>query len=114
MSDPAPKRRWFRFSLRTFFVVVTILAVWLGYQINWIRQRRDVRASTTISIPILCFVTEEASDAPPWPLAWFGEKSGGPEWVLPATTSDEELARVQKLFPETLVTRLHDWKKHNR
>jgi hypothetical protein len=26
----APKRRWFRFSLRTLFVVVTVTAVWVG------------------------------------------------------------------------------------
>jgi len=26
----APKRRWFSFSLRTLFVVVTAFAVWLG------------------------------------------------------------------------------------
>jgi hypothetical protein len=33
------KRRWFRFSLRTLFVVVTVFACWLGYELNWIRQR---------------------------------------------------------------------------
>jgi hypothetical protein len=27
MSDPAPKRRWFQWSLRTLFVVVTVAAV---------------------------------------------------------------------------------------
>jgi hypothetical protein len=41
----APKRRWFRFSLRTMFVVVTVLAIWLGYHINWARQRRDALSS---------------------------------------------------------------------
>ena len=41
---PAPKRHWFRFSLRTLFVVVTVFAVplgWVAYQLNWIRQRRE-------------------------------------------------------------------------
>jgi hypothetical protein len=28
---PAPKRRWFQFSLRTMFVVVTVFACWLGW-----------------------------------------------------------------------------------
>ena len=35
-------RRWFRFSLRTLFVVVTIVCVlagWLTYSLNWISQR---------------------------------------------------------------------------
>jgi len=44
MSDaaltPAPKRRWFRWSLRTMFVVVTVCG-WIGYQLNWIRQRHE-------------------------------------------------------------------------
>jgi WD40 repeat protein len=31
---PAPNRRWFRFSLRTLFVVVTILCVWLGIRFH--------------------------------------------------------------------------------
>ena len=37
-------RRWFRFSLRTFFVLLTLLAVWLGVQAKWIRDRRELRA----------------------------------------------------------------------
>jgi hypothetical protein len=41
-SPPKPRRRWFRYSLRTMFVVVTILSVPLGfvaYQLNWIQNR---------------------------------------------------------------------------
>jgi len=34
----APRRRW-SFSLRTLFVVVTLAACWLGWQLNWIRDR---------------------------------------------------------------------------
>ena len=40
MAVTAP-RRWFRFSLRTMLVVVTMLGCWLGYQFNWIRQRNE-------------------------------------------------------------------------
>jgi hypothetical protein len=43
MTHP-PRRRWFRWSLRTMFVVVTAAAFlcgWVVYQLNWIRQRRD-------------------------------------------------------------------------
>jgi hypothetical protein len=39
-----PKRRWFRFSLRTPFVLVTIAGVWLGYQCNIVRERKKLRA----------------------------------------------------------------------
>jgi hypothetical protein len=48
---PAPKRRWFRFSLRTLFVVVTISGIalgWVAYQLNWIRQRRELVHRTDI------------------------------------------------------------------
>jgi len=40
---PTPKRRWFRFSLRTLFVVVTVFAVWLGWNVNIVQQRRAAR-----------------------------------------------------------------------
>ncbi len=42
----APKRkpRWFRWSLRTLFVVVTVFACWVGYSLKWIRQRRSFLA----------------------------------------------------------------------
>jgi hypothetical protein len=40
----APKRRWLRFSLRALFVFVTALACGLGYEVSWIRQRRELDA----------------------------------------------------------------------
>ena len=41
MTAP-PKRRWFRFSLRTMFVVVTIFGVWLGWQLKIVRERKAI------------------------------------------------------------------------
>jgi hypothetical protein len=35
-----PRRRWFRFSLRTLFVVVTVLSIWLGWQAKIVRDRK--------------------------------------------------------------------------
>jgi hypothetical protein len=40
---PAPKRRWFRFSLRTLFVVVTVGCIWLAWNVNIVQQRKAVR-----------------------------------------------------------------------
>src|ERR1051325_1994022 len=37
-------RRWFRFGLRTLFMLVTILGVWLGVQVKWIRGRHEAIA----------------------------------------------------------------------
>ena len=42
--DEKPKRRWFSFSLRTMFVVVTIFGVWLGWQLKIVRERKAVLA----------------------------------------------------------------------
>ena len=41
---PARKWRWFRFSLRTFLLVVTVLCVWLGWKINAAREQRQAVA----------------------------------------------------------------------
>ncbi len=37
-----PKRRFFRFSLRSFLIVVTILCVWLGWFLYRVEQQREV------------------------------------------------------------------------
>jgi hypothetical protein len=35
-----PKRRRFTFSLRTLFVVVTLIACWLGWQVHVVQHRK--------------------------------------------------------------------------
>lgn len=35
------RRRWVQFSLRTFFVLLTALAAWLGIVVNRAREQRD-------------------------------------------------------------------------
>jgi hypothetical protein len=47
----APKRRWFQFTLRTLFVVVTVLACWLGYAVSWIKQRHAFLAQPMTKPP---------------------------------------------------------------
>jgi len=43
MMTSTPKRRWFRFSLRTLFVVVTVLGIWLGWNAEIVRERTAMR-----------------------------------------------------------------------
>ena len=46
MAEEKPKRRWFRFSLRTLFVLLTIFAfpmAWLGWQASIVQQRQAMR-----------------------------------------------------------------------
>ncbi len=35
-------RRWFRFSLRTMFVAMTVIAVVIGYHVKWVHDRHVV------------------------------------------------------------------------
>jgi hypothetical protein len=42
MNDgPVKRRRWFRFSLRVLLIVVTVLCVWLGIQVNAARRQKN-------------------------------------------------------------------------
>jgi hypothetical protein len=39
MIETKPKRRWFRFSLRTFLIIVTLFGGWLGWNFYEVRER---------------------------------------------------------------------------
>ena len=103
-------RRWFRFSLRTLFVALTLFGCWLGYEMNWIRQRRGVIGASQVRnwryyVAVTLYGNppkehrQPVYSIAPWPLNWFGEPG---YWavVLPKGTSDREAARVRGLFPE--------------
>ncbi len=50
---PAPNRRWFRYSLRTLFVVVTVFSAWLALGVHKVREREKILASEYVnSTPI--------------------------------------------------------------
>jgi hypothetical protein len=36
-------RRWFQFSLRGIFILMTLLGIWLGVQVKWWRDRQEAR-----------------------------------------------------------------------
>ena len=121
MSDVVPKRRWFRFSLRTLFVIVTLVALWLGYELNWIRERRKflnapgVFESTSIDTLGPNFVIPPPLVPPPRApgmLRLFGER-GVVAIEIPierqlfdeSLSSDcyKEVQRARRLFPEALA-----------
>ncbi len=96
-------RRWFRFILRALFVVVTVvgmLAGWVVYQLNWIRERHNGAIDATLwRLPNL-------SSTAPWPHWLFGEQ-GSSEIILWQTTWGREVAngkRFELLFPEAEVS----------
>jgi hypothetical protein len=108
---PAPNRRWFRFSLRTLFVVMTLACIWLGYQLNWIRQRRAVRTGSTVAWQHEFPTDKMFQKMPPPPKApgmlWlFGEIGYYAVHVVfnaeePLTAAQKaEVERVSRLYPE--------------
>ena len=41
-DKPKPRRRWLQYSLRTFFVLLTVLCVWLGWTVHRANEQRKV------------------------------------------------------------------------
>jgi hypothetical protein len=98
MSNPAPKLRWFQFSLRTFLVSVALFggfAAWLVYHVNWIRERDKAKVG-------FGYLSDHGTRIPchaPWPLNWLGEE-GHNFIMIPDFHSEEEIDRIKALFPE--------------
>ena len=110
MSDPAANRPWFRFSLKTLFVLVLLLAIplgWLTSQLKWIRDRhealRDLEQSRRAFIlDWSSSFVHDPDDALPWSLRLFGESAVRQIFVLDG--QDSELKPLRILFPEAEVT----------
>lgn len=103
-----PKKRWFRFSLRTLFVAVTAIAVGIGvvfWARSWAAQRRQFLNDA--------FVSTARSDLhfAPLPLLLLGETGYVEIRIGFAGTFDAPLSAEQKhqvelarrLFPEANV-----------
>ena len=111
------KPRWFRFSLRTMFVLVTALCCFLAWQMSIVRQRRAVLANlrSRPAIQITTAAVWEKNLSPPRtpprrveiPLLrrWLGDEAiqeigyGRGFHNL----SKAELARLARLFPEAEI-----------
>ena len=112
----ASKRRWFNFSLRTMFVVVTVFGCWMGYELNWIRQRREFIQSDECSSNVVDAEDYGGWPSAPWMLRLFGETGYAMIQVnfFPDETFEEHaianwrltekqqqlIKRARRLFPE--------------
>jgi len=128
MPEPTPTpRRWFKwswltFSLRTLFVVVTVLAVFIAYHVNWIRQRnefiaRERAAAEAREVPVAFDGPGDETRHPPPPVflraflvqgysVMFVIAEGSTEAAL--TADDwERLREARRLFPEAGIVAVH-------
>ena len=120
---PAPNRRWFRFSLRTFLVGMVLLGgafAWVGYHLNWIRERQAIVTRSDVRAAKGSYFLEPPPVAP-WPLRLFDKTAYRSVTIVfvdqQRTQSDDEmyvdaddprltqeerqqLERVVRLFPE--------------
>jgi len=78
------RRRWFQFSLRTLFVVMTIAALWLGMVMHRARKlRRSVHAITAAGGAIYFHHQWEDAEAPPPGPTWLRRLVGDEPFVTP-------------------------------
>jgi hypothetical protein len=103
---PTPKRRW-SFSLRVLFLVVTVVGIWLGWNLKQVRDRERMLA---LIVERDATVIGLGSYEKPLPLIWwlFGAKSIGRGiiiWMPESQFTDDEVERAKYLFPEASVDR---------
>lgn len=95
-----PRRRWFSYSLRTFFCLLTLFGVWLGVQMKWVRDRRDF---LEMHREAQVWRKPKPRTAAPAALRLFGKR--GVYGFNITRLSPEELARAKELFPEAVLMR---------
>src|SRR6185312_8763737 len=95
------KRRWFAVRLRTMFVLVFVVSLplaWVGYSLNWIRQRHEVLDRDEAKFVTRYDHVRSTSVLAPGGLWLFGET--GVVMIQYAEASPELMRSSATLFPE--------------
>ena len=95
----APKRRW-TYSLRTLFVVVTILAIITGYPAMKVAERRWLAENLKVRGALVVTWSSDTGHDPPAILRAFGAEPV--QWIEfpPKTLSEFNMNRIAGTFPE--------------
>ena len=93
-------RRRLQFSLRSLFIVITLFAVWLGWQLYWFKTRRDWLEAKNY-VAAFPAAGERKLPHPQLMITLFRQEAMSQIMLRNAT--DEEVAKVQRLFPEADV-----------
>ena len=106
---PAPKRRWFAYSLRTLFVVVTVFGCWLGLELKFIHEReacavRISQAGGGVAAYPNVFRGSQRWPPPRIPLwrRWLGDRPFD-GMMVPPEWPEAEAKQARSLFPEAFV-----------
>jgi hypothetical protein len=110
------KQRWFRYSLRGMLLLIAVAAVWLAWEVNRVRARRQFVAQFGSRYSFVSAAQWQAGEAmriadrrdnsPPNEISRFRELLGDSaiqHYTLPMGWSNEEAERVGALFPEAAV-----------
>jgi hypothetical protein len=114
-AEPKRKSRWYQFSLRTLLIGVMLLAgmcAYVAHEATIVRQRHEA-----VNVyQVLVGYSVDVDDRPggkaietrfpqaPWPLRLFGE-DGYAQIIVPHPASDDEIRRLEYLFPEATIER---------
>ncbi len=103
-----PNHRWFRYSLRTLFIVVTVAGIWLFPKLKWIMDRNaahawiGTQAEYWDDMPV-SQCAQPGKDAP-WQLRMFGESGVKVISVVAyPSAADAKQQELERLFPEAHV-----------
>ena len=109
--DPKPRHCWFRYSLRALFVVVTLLAIplgWLGWQVRVVHARRALLAEIDVSGTAIYLyerpLPPQWNNRPTGLVLWIREWLGDEQRMMhcvPWTETDDRAVAARRLFPET-------------
>lgn len=116
MTQLSSQKRWFRYSLRSLFALVTIFALWLGWEVKFIHERQAIRAwlregngwevtwedyKNTPSPPGRA-AGDPTMQIPIW-RKWLGDEPIALLGFEPSATPADR-ARVKQLFPEAEIS----------
>ena len=103
-----PRRRWFLFGLRTLLILVTVSS-WLGYHLNWIRQRHAFLAAYRDLPTRSVHLVQPGTCGAPGQLPLFGES--GVKYIQLAKRHE---AAVRRLFPEAEIGISPGWERSTK
>jgi hypothetical protein len=96
------RRRWFRFRLRTMFVIVTLVscgAAWFGGEMRFVRERRQLGEAIMAKQGYFYFDANTEIPEVPWWRKWLGDYSVD-QIRVPFAHDAEFRSEAKRLFPE--------------